>query len=160
MIITGSIPPVSACFHAKTSLFCFRKWVRRLLRSSVSLADVGEVFRVVVQRYMLQLLRGLRSGVCLVMHVELVQVYVVNRFLLHECRVTFPGHTLVPSNHSYSAGGKERDHHVVSGRNGCETPRKSNFLKKGKIEISVKIRNFSRPRMTKRTFPLKSSREV
>ena len=42
----------------------------------------------------------------------------------------------------------------------CETPRKSNCLKKGKIVISVKIRNFSRSRMTKRTSPLESSREI
>ena len=35
-----------------------------------------------------------------------------------------------------------------------------NFLKKGKIIISVKIRNFSRSRMMKRTFPLKSSHEI
>ena len=40
----------------------------------------------------------------------------------------------------------------------CETSRKSNFLKKGKMVISVKIRNFSRSRMTKRTSPLESSR--
>ena len=45
-------------------------------------------------------------------------------------------------------------------RGECETPRKSNFLKNGKIVISVKIRNFSRSRMTKRTFPLKSSHEI
>ena len=42
----------------------------------------------------------------------------------------------------------------------CETSRKSNFLKKGKIVISVKIENFSRSRMTKRTSPLESSREI
>ena len=48
-------------------------------------ANVGEVFRVVVQRYRLQLFRGLRSGVHLVAHVELVQVNVINRFLLHGC---------------------------------------------------------------------------
>ena len=43
----------------------------------------------------------------------------------------------------------------------CETPRKSNiFLKKGKIVISVKIRNFFRYRMTKRTSPLESFREI
>ena len=36
----------------------------------------------------------------------------------------------------------------------CETPRKSNFLKKGKIVISVKILNFFRSRMMKRTSPL------
>ena len=41
----------------------------------------------------------------------------------------------------------------------CETPRKSNFLKNGEIVISIKIRNFSRSRMTKRTSPLESSCE-
>ena len=40
-------------------------------------------------------------------------------------------------------------------------PRKnSDFLRKDKIVISVKIRNFSRSRMTKRTSPLESSREI
>ena len=34
------------------------------------------------------------------------------------------------------------------------------FLKNGKMVISVKIRNFSRSRMTKRTSPLESSREI
>ena len=34
------------------------------------------------------------------------------------------------------------------------------FSKMGKIVISVKIRNFSRSRMTKQTFPLKSSNEI
>ena len=42
----------------------------------------------------------------------------------------------------------------------CQTPENSNFLKNGKIVISVKIRKFSRSRMTKRTSPLKSSREI
>ena len=42
----------------------------------------------------------------------------------------------------------------------CETPRKSNFLKKGKIVILVKIRNVSRSRMMKRTSLLESSREI
>ena len=37
VIIVGSIPPISACFHAKTSLFYLKKWVRGLLRSSASL---------------------------------------------------------------------------------------------------------------------------
>ena len=45
-------------------------------------------------------------------------------------------------------------------RGECETPRKSNFLKKGKIVILVKIRNFSRSRMMKRTSLLESSREI
>ena len=45
--------------------------------------DVGEVFRIVVQRYRFQLFRGLRSSVHLVAHVEIVQVYVIDRFLLH-----------------------------------------------------------------------------
>ena len=47
--------------------------------------DVSEVFRVVVQRYGFQFFRGLRSGVHLIAHVKLVQVYVIDRFLLHEC---------------------------------------------------------------------------
>ena len=45
-------------------------------------------------------------------------------------------------------------------RGECETPENSNFLKNGKIVISVKIQNFSRSRMTKRTSPLESSREI
>ena len=48
-------------------------------------ADVGEVFRVIVQLYGLQLFRGFRSGIYLVVHVELVIVYIVDRFLLHGC---------------------------------------------------------------------------
>ena len=35
-----------------------------------------------------------------------------------------------------------------------------NFLKKGKMVISVKSWNFSRTRMTKWTLPLESSREI
>ena len=80
--------------------------------------DVGKVFRVVVQRYRFQLFRGLRSDVHLVAHVELIQVYVIDCFLLHGCRITFPGHALVSSNHSHSAYGRELDHHVVSRGNG------------------------------------------
>ena len=41
-----------------------------------------------------------------------------------------------------------------------KTRENSNFLKKGKIVILIKIRIFSRSRMTKRTFPFKSSREI
>ena len=47
--------------------------------------DVGEVLRIIVQRYRFQLLLGLRSGVHLVAHLELIQVYVVDCFLLHGC---------------------------------------------------------------------------
>ena len=47
-----------------------------------------------------------------------------------------------------------------SRRGECETPENSNFLKKGKIIISVKIQNFSRSRMMKWTSPLVSSREI
>ena len=43
---------------------------------------------------------------------------------------------------------------------GCKIRENFNFLKNGKIVISVKIRNFSRYRMTKRTSSLKSSREI
>ena len=42
----------------------------------------------------------------------------------------------------------------------CKTRENYNFLKIGKMVISVKIRNFSRSRMTKRTSPLESSREI
>ena len=48
-------------------------------------ADVGEVFRVIIQLHMLQLFLGLRSGIYLIAHVELVHVYVVDHFLLHGC---------------------------------------------------------------------------
>ena len=41
-----------------------------------------------------------------------------------------------------------------------KTRENSNFLKKGKTVISVKIRNFSRFRMMKRTSQLESSREI
>ena len=43
---------------------------------------------------------------------------------------------------------------------GCKTRENFNFLKKGKTVISVKIQNFSRSRMMKRTSPLESSREI
>ena len=42
----------------------------------------------------------------------------------------------------------------------CKTQENSNFLKKGKMVISIKIRNFSRSRMTKRTSPLESFHEI
>ena len=42
----------------------------------------------------------------------------------------------------------------------CETPENSNFLKNGKILISVKIQNFTRSRMTKRSSPLESTRKI
>ena len=45
-------------------------------------------------------------------------------------------------------------------RGECETPENSNFLKKDKIVILVKIQNFSRSWVTKRTSPLESSREI
>ena len=54
----------------------------------------------------------------------------------------------------------------ISGRNSllrrgeCKARENSNFLKKGKMVISVKIRNFSRSWMTKRTSPLESSLEI
>ena len=45
-------------------------------------------------------------------------------------------------------------------RGECKTRGNSNFLKKGKMVISVKIQNFSRSRMTKRISPLELSREI
>ena len=41
-----------------------------------------------------------------------------------------------------------------------KTRENSNFLKNGKLVISVKIRNFSRSWMMKRTSPLESSHEI
>ena len=45
-------------------------------------------------------------------------------------------------------------------RGECKTRENSNFLKKGKIVILVKIRNFSRSRMTKWTSPLELSHKI
>ena len=45
-------------------------------------------------------------------------------------------------------------------RGECKTRENSNFLKKGKMVILVKIQNFSRSWMTKRTLPLESSHEI
>ena len=42
----------------------------------------------------------------------------------------------------------------------CKTRENSNFLKNGKTVISIKIRNFYRSQMTKRTSPLELSREI
>ena len=42
----------------------------------------------------------------------------------------------------------------------CKTRENFNFLKMGKMVISVKIQNFSRSRMTKWTSPLESSPEI
>ena len=51
--------------------------------------------------------------------------------------------------------------YITSRNRGDVKPRKNpNFMKNGKMVISVKIQNFSRSRMTKRTLPLESSREI
>ena len=42
----------------------------------------------------------------------------------------------------------------------CKPPRKSNFLKKGKMVISVKIQNVFKSRMTKRISPLELPRKI
>ena len=52
-----------------------------------------------------------------------------------------------------------RDEILLRGEE-CKTRENSNFLKKGKMVISIKIRNFSISRMTKRTSSLESSREI
>ena len=49
---------------------------------------------------------------------------------------------------------------ILLRRGECKTRENSNFLKKGKMVISVKIRNFYRFWMTKWTSPLESSREI
>ena len=45
-------------------------------------------------------------------------------------------------------------------RGECKTRENSNFLKNGKMVISVKIQNFSRSLITKRTSLLESSCEI
>ena len=50
--------------------------------------------------------------------------------------------------------------HEIYGTYMCKTRENSIFRKKGKIVISVKIRNFSKSRMMKRASPLESSREI
>ena len=73
---------------------------------------------------------------------------------------------------TYACGGMRmcvefRDEILLRGGGGggggggeCETPRKSNFLKNGKMVISVKIWIFSRSQTTKLTSPLESFREI
>ena len=45
-------------------------------------------------------------------------------------------------------------------RGECKTRENSNFLKNGKMVISIKTQNFSRSQMMKQTSPLESSREI
>ena len=52
-----------------------------------------------------------------------------------------------------------RDEILLRGEE-CKTRENFNFLKNGKMVISVRIQNFSRSRMTKRTSPLESSHEI
>ena len=52
-----------------------------------------------------------------------------------------------------------RDEILLRGEE-CETPENPDFLRNDKMVISVKIRNFSRSRMTKWTSPLESSRKI
>ena len=52
-----------------------------------------------------------------------------------------------------------RDEILLRGEE-CKTPENSNFMKNGKMVISVKIWNFSRSRMTKQISPLESSYEI
>ena len=40
VIIAGSIPPMSSCFQANTSTFCFKKQMRRSLTSSANLDPI------------------------------------------------------------------------------------------------------------------------
>ena len=54
---------------------------------------------------------------------------------------------------------KFRDEILLRGGE-CEAPENSNFLKNGKMVISVKIRNFSTSRMMTRDIPLSLSREI
>ena len=64
-------------------------------------------------------------------------------------------------NNSFKSSIGMAPYEVLYGRKcRCKTREISNFLKKGKMVISIKIQNFSRSWMTKRTSPLESSREI
>ena len=52
------------------------------------------------------------------------------------------------------------EHKVIVDNLWCETPKNPDFLRKDKMVILVKIRNFSRSRLMKRTSLLESSREI
>ena len=52
-----------------------------------------------------------------------------------------------------------RDEILLRGEE-CKTRENSNFLKKGKMVISIKIQNFSRSRVMKQTSTLELSREI
>ena len=52
------------------------------------------------------------------------------------------------------------DEILLRGGGECETMRKFNFQENGKMVISIKIWNFSRSQMMKRTSPLESSHEI
>ena len=58
----------------------------------------------------------------------------------------------------HASEGAMGGHHV--NKNFVKPRENSNFMKNGKMIIFVKIRNFSRFQMTKRTSPLESSREI
>ena len=57
---------------------------------------------------------------------------------------------------SYSNHPKRTEPHGSIIWEGCKTPKNSNFLKNDRMIISVKIRNFFRSRMMKRTSLLDS----
>ena len=52
-----------------------------------------------------------------------------------------------------------RDEILLRGEE-CKTRENSNFLKNGKMVILIKIHNFYRSRVMKRTSPLESSRKI
>ena len=73
-------------------------------------------------------------------------------------RVSFPAPLTVES---FSNEKRDIERWEKSNRMCFVRPRKNpDFLRKDKMVISVKIQNFSRSRMTKRTSPLESSREI
>ena len=61
---------------------------------------------------------------------------------------------------SQQSGSSSSSDGNFSNCNECKTRENSNFLKNGKMVISIKIQKFSRSRMTKRTSLLESSREI
>ena len=68
------------------------------------------------------------------------------------CRVTYA--------HGWMRMCVEFQEEIFLRRGECETSENPNFLRNDKMVILIKIRNFSRSRMTKRISSLESSREI
>ena len=69
-------------------------------------------------------------------------------------------HPMLPCTCSTRSWHCAHDHPLIYTSTECKTRENSNFLKNGKMVISVKIENFYKSQMTKQTLPLESSLEI